>query len=449
MTTPTTEELVCSVFNAAPEIGPGARHAAERLILDFLGVAIAGASTIEGRTIVDVLSKSEPAGTIGVPVDHHRFSPAMAALISGTMGYSIGLTDTHARSITHPGPSVVPAALAVGQDVGATPEDILKAITLGVEVITRIGAAVNPSHRARGFHPTATCNHFGVALATSYLLKSDVEHTLWALGIAGSTAGGLYEFRQSGNMLMALHGGWPALAGIYAGRLAAGGFSGPSTVLEGPEGFLRAFADHTQPESLVSAVGHPWAIEEISMRPYNACRYAHAAIDALGKIQQEHAVSSEEIDQLVIWTHRTAVDQETVPNTLVSARLCTAFNVALTIVHGPRLTEVGQRDLDDPAVRQIMGRIEIAEDPVLTRMFPEKWPCRVEVKVRSGRTYECQVDVPKGDPENPLNDDELDDKFTQLVEPTVGTAKAGHLLNMLHSFNKIHMPELWLATQPI
>lgn len=450
MTTPATENLVRSLLAESGDLPDSAKHAARRLVLDFLGIAIAGAGTAEGRTVADVMARTEPAGECGVPVDPRRFSPATAALVFGTMGYAIGLTDTHSRSITHPGPSVVPGVLAVGQTVGATADQMLTAIALGVEAIARIGAAVNPSHRARGFHPTATCNHFGVALATSYLLGSDLEHTLWSLGIAGSMAGGLYEFRQSGNMLMALHGGWPAHGGILAGQLAAGGFSGPTTVLEGPEGFLRGFADETHPEALVRTPGEQWLVEDLSMRPYCACRYAHAAIDALGQIRQQSPVPTDQIERMLVWTHRTAVDQETEPTTLVSARLCTAFNVALAAVHGPRLVEVQPADLVDPEVQQVMARTEIREDPALTAMFPDKWSCRVELTMADGSTYERQVDVPKGDPANPLTDHELDDKFTRLVQPTLGVERTAEVLSMARAFdgNGKDLAELWAATVP-
>lgn len=447
-TAASTAGLVASLLDEPTELPQSAAEAARRLVLDFLGVAIAGARTDEGQTVARAVVDMEPAGECGVPVVGRCFSPATAALICGTMGYSIGLTDTHASSITHPGPSVIPAVLAVGQATGADGEQMLHAITLGVEAIARIGAAVNPSHRARGFHPTATCNHFGVALATSVLLGSDLERTLWSLGIAGSMAGGLYEFRQSGSMLMALHGGWPAHGGIHAGYLAATGFSGPDTVLEGPEGFLRAFADETRPEALTRDPGETWLIEDLSMRPYCACRYAHAGIDALGQIRASTPVATADIEALTVWTHRTAVEQETEPTTLVSARLCTAFNMALAVVHGPRLAEVEPEDLVDPELLAVMERIDVREDPALTAMFPEKWSCRVEIRTRAGETLERQVDVPKGDPANPMTDVELEDKFTRLSEPVLGQRQSGRIVALVREFERIDLSELWSAATP-
>ncbi|PJJ55602.1 MmgE/PrpD family protein [Compostimonas suwonensis] len=428
--TPTTRALLEKVTAIADEADAAALHTTRGLVLDVLGVAVAGASTREGTTILATMAALGRAGDCDVPVSGRRFDAATAGLISGTMAYSIGLTDTHGESITHPGPSVVPAALAVGQAVGASDDAILRAIIAGVETIVRIGAVVNPSHRARGFHATASCNPFGVAVAASRLLGLHTERTLWAMGIVGSMAGGLYEFRNEGAMLMALHGGWPVESGITAALLARSSFTGPTTVLEGPEGFFRGFADEIRPWKLLEdpASGRI-GVEELSLRPYNACRYAHAAIDALEQINREHGgrLDPESVEEMTVWTHLTAVEQEAEPTTLVSARLSTCFNVALAVVHGPRLDEVTDDDLHDPRIVGLLPRIVVREDPELTAIFPAKWACRVDVLLSSGERYDVRVDVPKGDPDNPLTPTELDDKFRRLAAGTVGEQTARDL----------------------
>jgi 2-methylcitrate dehydratase PrpD len=233
-------------------------------------------------------------------------------------------------------------------------------------------------------------------------------------------AGGLYEFRHEGSMLMALHGGWPASSGVTAAYLGNGGFTGPSTVLEGPEGFFRAFADTTRPELLLGGDGK-FGVEEMSLRPYCACRYAHAGIDALGSIWRRHGrTDPEQISKVTVWTHRTAVDQETEPTSAVGARLSTRFNMAHAIVYGPRLTEIGPDDLTDSAVGAVSDVTAIREDPALSAMFPERWACRVAIELRDGTVYEEQVDTPKGEPANPLTPAEVESKFRRLAVPVLG-----------------------------
>jgi 2-methylcitrate dehydratase PrpD len=424
----TTEALVHRLTEQSKDISAAATAAAVTLTLDFLGVAVAGSRTREGRTVLRTMEGLGRTGPAPVPVSARRFDAPTAALVTGTMGYSIGLTDTHAQSITHAGPSVIPAALSVGVQAGASGGQVLDAIVLGCEAVVRIGAVVNPSHRARGFHPTATCNVFGAAVAACHLLGSDERTTRWALGLAGSMSGGLYEFRNEGSMLMALHAGWPASSGIIAAYLAADGFTGPQTVLEGSEGFFRAFADVTSPELLLGSGSSGYGVEEISLRPYCACRYAHAGIDALQQIWAESGrVEPADVEHMIVYTHHTAVAQETEPNSVVGARLSTRFNLALALVRGPRMSEVEESDLVDAQVLAAAARVSVVEDPTLTAMFPAKWACRVELLLRDGRRLVRQVDVPKGEPENPLSADEISAKFHQLADPVLGPAGAGQL----------------------
>jgi 2-methylcitrate dehydratase PrpD len=423
----TTGALVDVLGERAAQIGERQLAAAARLVLDVLGVAVAGSRTPEAQVLACMLARTGRCGDVAVPASAERYDVAAAALAGGTAAYSIGLTDTHAQSITHPGPSIVAAALALGQLTGAAGEQLLRAIVLGCEAVVRIGAVVNPSHRSRGFHPTATCNPFGAAVAAGTLLGLEREQLLWALGIAGSSSGGLYEFRQEGAMLMSLHGGLPAAAGVNAAALAAEGFTGPTSVLEGPEGFFRAFADEIRPEQLIPGDGS-FAIEQLSLRPYCACRYAHAAIDALQTITREHgALEPERVRKLTVFTHRTAVEQETDPVSVVGARLSTRFNLALALVHGPRLSEVTPEDLRDARTLRVLDRVDVVEDPELTALFPAHWACRTRVERDDGQVLEHRVDSPLGEPDNPMSEQQVRQKFTRLGEPVLGAAATAAL----------------------
>lgn len=419
----TTLGLLEEVEQLALAVDDRTVEAARVLAEDFLGVAVAGSRSPEGETILRYARGQKRSGHCSVAGHRETFDPATAALITGTSGYAIGLTDTHTGSITHPGPSIVPAALAIAQETGASGRDFLTAVVLGCEVVVRIGSVVNPSHRARGYHPTATCNVFGSAVAAGHLLGLNRTQLANALGIAGSMSGGIYEFRHEGSMLMAFHGGWPAHNGVTAAYLARDGFTGPTTVLEGPEGFFRAFSDSARPDLLAVDFGHP-GILDVGLRPYNACRYGHSGVDALADIARRATIDPADVERLVVWTHKTAVDQETEPTTVIGARLSTKFTVAYALVHGPKVDEVTATDLTDPAVVAMIDRTEVLEDPELTAIFPEKWACRVQVVLKDGSVHEAQVDIPKGEPGNPMTELERQAKFRRLVEPVLGIERS-------------------------
>ena len=431
--TATTMALFDELFELSGRIGNDSIAAAQLLAEDFLGVAVAGSQKPEGKIIYGYVTDSGRTGPCNVACRPETFDAASAALVVGTSGYSIGLTDTHSRSITHPGPSIVPVALAVSQITGASGADMLRAIVLGCEPVVRIGAVVNPSHRARGYHPKATCNVFGAAIAAGNLLSLDNDKLANALGLAGSMSGGLYEFRHEGSMLMAFHSGWPAHNWIVVAQLAAKGFTGPSTVLEGPEGFLRAFSDEIHPELLSVNVDRP-GIQKIGLRPYNACRYGHSGIDALRLIARKSGpINPDDVAHVTVATHRTAVEQETEATSVVGARLSTKFTVAYAIAHGPKLSEVDDADLSDLTVKALIDLTDVVEDPQLTAAFPEKWACRVTVRLTDGSTFEEQVDVPKGEQENPMTSDEVSEKFHRLTDPVLGKDKARALENEFHT----------------
>ncbi len=430
---PTTMSLLEQLDELASRVPDAAAAAAATLATDFMGVAVAGSRTPEGRVIYDYATTLPRPGACNVAAHPDNFDAATAALVTGTSGYAIGLTDTHARSITHSGPSIIPAALAVAQMVDASGRDFLDAVVLGCETVVRIGSVVNPSHRARGYHPTATCNVFGAAVAAAKLLGLDREQTANALGIAGSMSGGIYEFRHEGSMLMAFHAGWPAHNGIVAALLAQRGFTGPHTVLEGPEGFFRAFSDEIHPELLAVNLESPGVLE-IGLRPYNACRYGHSGVDAVLTVVAKHgALDASSVRHVTVATHSTAVAQESEPNTVVGARLSTAFTVAYALAHGPKIDEVHDSDLNDPVVRQLIERTEVIEDPELTAIFPEKWACRVTVELDDGTIYEERVDVPKGEPENPMSPADVSRKFHTLVDPVLGRDRADALEAEFHA----------------
>jgi 2-methylcitrate dehydratase PrpD len=436
-----TVDLVDYLLATDANPSPRSAAAARSLVLDVLGVAAAGAMTDEGRTVLAAMRRLGRAGSgnCSVPATTDTFDAATSALLTGTMAYSIGLTDTHAESITHPGPSIVPAALAAGQSAGASDERVLAAIVMGVEAVVRIGTVVNPSHRARGFHPTGTCNVFGAAVAATYALGGSRGDILCALGISGSLSSGIYEFRNEGSMVMALHGGWPSGSGVTAAFLATSGFTGPSTIIEGPEGFVRAFSDVSGEVRILPAGPARPGIEELSMRPYCACRYAHAAIDALERIRAgQRSFDADEIAKITVWTHKTAVDQECEPTTLVSARLSSRFTVAQSAIRGPQLTEISAADLRDPQIAGVYERVEILEDPELTALFPRIWACRVELLTTDGARYVEYVDAPKGDPSNPLTDDEIREKFDRLAVPSIGPAAARTVADVILGADPSH-----------
>src|SRR5215472_2932951 len=200
---------------------------AKECIIDTVAAAICGSTLPWSRILGRGSAVQAPA----------------AALTNGALGHAFELDSlTRPGAGAHPGATVLPPALAVAQQVGASGKALIAAVVAGNEVMIRIGRATGHTNEARGFHAPGTTGPFGAAVACGLLLGLDERAMTNAIGIAGSLAGGLLEFaRGDGGMVKRLHLGRASEAGVLAASLAAGGFEAPRTVIEGRFGFLRVF----------------------------------------------------------------------------------------------------------------------------------------------------------------------------------------------------------------
>lgn len=211
-----------------------------------------------------------------------------AALANGAFSHALDMDDLHNASIIHLGTVVVPAALAVAEQIGASGKQLITAIAAGYEIGARVGEAVNPDSYFF-WHTTGTAGTFGAAAAAAKLLTLDAEQTAHCLGSAGSQAAGLWEFLQEGAMSKTLHAGKAAFNGIFAAFLAKEGFTGATKILEGEKGFCLAMTSKAKLNKLTEGLGQgKYKIDENAFKPYAACKHCHASINAVQLIGRDY-----------------------------------------------------------------------------------------------------------------------------------------------------------------
>jgi 2-methylcitrate dehydratase PrpD len=257
---------------------PADRAAAQALIQDWLGCAVAGLATPVGRIFLD---HARAVGQGACTALGHGGVPAeAAALVNGALSHIVEMDDVERASVLHPGTVVIPAALAAAEQAGARGTALLDAVIAGFEVMIRIGAAVGTRHYEH-FHNTATCGPFGAAAAAGLLLGLDAPRLTDALGNAGTLAAGLWQFNLDGALTKPLHAGRAAATGVLAAQLAACGLTGATHILEGPRGFFAALAPQGDPQRVLTGLGGgPLAVHAVSLKPHASCRHTHAPIDA-------------------------------------------------------------------------------------------------------------------------------------------------------------------------
>ena len=421
-----TRELVDFVWNLDTDRLPAEVIDRVRyLLLDFLGVALRGSQTDSARSVARMVEHSGSAGPCTVLGTALKTAPGAAALANGTSGHSIELDDTHQAGSIHLGVVMYPVAIALSEYLpGVDFSRFAAAVVAGYETAARLGTAVQPKdHYELGFHPTATCGVFGAAVTASKLLRLTEEQMLSAFGIAGSMAAGSLEFLADGAWTKRLHPGLAAQNGIQAALLAAEGFHGPATILEGRDGFFKGYSRKAKPELVTKGLGESFEILRTAVKPHACCRYMQTPIDALIELARKHDIrpgSVKQIEVAVLEAGWPLVAEPRArkyrPEGIVDAQFSMPFGAAVAIRdRSAGLNEFTEKAMRSDDLRKLMDRVVLVKDAHIEENFPDEWNSRVTVHLQNGEQYENYVRYPKGDPENPLTWDELAAKFRSLA----------------------------------
>lgn len=416
--------------------------------LDWLGSAARGGLERPAQMAAAVLrgQGGSPQSTL---LPHaEKTSCLNAALGNGIASHIVELDDVHRRSIVHAGAAVIPAALAAAEMVHANGRRFIEALVAGYETAIRLGEAVSPSHYFY-WHNTGTCGTFGSCAAAAKLLGLDSRQIIWALGNAGTQAAGLWEFLSDGAMSKHLHPGKAAFNGLLSALLAREGFTGAGAVIEGEKGFCRAMAPAFDLSRITEALGNPpYKIQENSFKIHASCRHTHPAVDLALDLVARHEIDGGEVLSVSVRTYRTALNitSNSAPKTVFDAKFSLPFCVALALKRGScGLRDFSEENLWDPEVRDLMSRVHLEVDDELDRAHPAKWGAAVEIETRSGRSCSGRTDFPRGDPENPVDDDLLVSKFRLLALESWGEERVNALCRAVMRLEKVEDLALLLS----
>ena len=395
--------------------------AAANCVIDTLGAIAYGAEQSWSRAAARHALATGGGGACTVVGWDEGASPAMAAFANGTAAHAFELDDVHEEAVNHPGAVVVPTALAVAEETGASGLAFLEAVVVGYEAMGRAGLAVGPlSHMLAGFHPTSMSGVFGAAAAAAHLHGFDAARLNDAFGIAASLASGTMEFAASGGMAKRIHAGRAAEGGIMAASLAADGFEGARDGLAGTYGFCRVFTGDPRPELLVRELGERWMIDEITVKPYAACSDVHAMIQATAELVAAHRIVAEQIDRISVHGPTKAAELNDMDGTtsVMAAQYSARFNIAAAVLADPADPGTYHPDrMADPALAALQAKVATTvPDPAFDATYAWKQGARVEITITDGRVLERTVHGQRGSMHDPLSDAEIERKFQVLTE---------------------------------
>ena len=417
----------------AEELSAQVRERVRYLLLDHLAVALRGSLLPSSQAAYDMLHSMMAIGNTGTGTSTifgrvEKAEASWAAFANGIAAHGLEMDDVENASSLHPGVVVMPAALALAEQLGSAPADFYASVVAGYEVTLRVGAALNPaSAYERGFHPTAVCGALGAAAASARLLGLSSEQTNSALGIAGSMAAGSMAYLHDGAWTKRLHPGWACHAGITAARLAASGFSGPVDILEGRYGFLHAYSSDSDVQQLERKPGDELAIMRVSLKPYACCRYMHGPIDCIFEMMHRHQPDPQHIARIecgVLSGGRgliaDPIEQKRQASNIVDAQFSMPFGAAIAILtRKAGLAVFSDEWIQHAAVRELMQKVDCYSSPELDEHYPAEWWASASITMDDGRQYNSQVRYALGDPHNPLSWEQLEARFHELVAPVI------------------------------
>jgi len=390
-------------------LSPEVAHHARRAVIDWHAALYAG-SVMPPATLLEKAFVDK--------------SPRTTALINGTAAHTAEVDDIFRDGIYHPGAPTIAAVHALGMER----KNFLRAVVVGYEISTRIGAAMGRAHY-RYWHNTGTIGCFGAAAACAEALGLERGRFAHALATVATFAAALQQAFRMDSMSKPLHAGRAAEAGVEAALMAREGVTGSLDILEGEAGFGRAMGDNPDWERAFATLGREFNVTRMTFKNHSCCGHTFAAIDGALALQKRLGVAARDIERVEVATYRAGLDvaHYESPQTPAEARFSMKYVVATALTHGNvRLAAFSEDRIQDRGTRDLMSRIHVSLAPDLDAAFPSQRAARVTI---NGQQWLQPTRV--GDPDAPLSDAQLEDKYRELAAPVIGESEAGKLLERL------------------
>lgn len=423
-------------------VTPGLRAMVSRVLRDQFGSQVGNSRlpwSKQARAAVDAHHVPGRSRVIG---SMQTMSAMDAAFINATYAHGFEYDEGHRPSNSHPGSCAVATAFAIGEEVGATLEEVVAAVLMGYEVYARIGVLAAPDLMRRGFHPASALAAFGAAAVAAKLRGFDAETTLHALAIAASHASGIAEYSATGGSVKRVHPGIGVRGGMQAAQLAQAGITGPRAFLSGVKGFYRTLLQRGAADDAAERFG-PAARFEITrggFKRYCCCGANHASIDILAG----YAPRLSEIEDVTLRIPSlcntmvgTVNGNVYTPSNIEQVQFSLPAQAAFALLgHGngykAHLDYLEGR-IDMERVRATARRVKLSEAPEFDRAYPGKFVTEATVRFVDGSAETRFVENSVGTPDNPMDEAAHDEKFIELTCEVLGPARAATLLRTLHA----------------
>jgi 2-methylcitrate dehydratase PrpD len=419
---------------------------AKQHILDTLAAMISGSGLPPGRAALNFIHTYGGGKEVATVVASDVIcGPIEAALTNGVLAHADETDDSHGPSRSHPGVSIVPAALAAGEQFGNSGTQVLRAVTLGYDVGTRITMSMGgPAYQAATHRSThGTVAVFGAGAAACCAASLDAQQVRFLLDYSAQQVSGIGAWaRDAAHMEKGfLFGGKPASGAVTAVMLIRSGFTGVDDVFSGPDNFFEAYAPRengvikADPSQLIDKLGERYEITRTNIKKWTVGSPIQAPLDALTSFFKQRSFTADDVQKVVV---RLASDEASTVSNREMPDICLQHMVAIMLLDKTvTFASVHERArMQDPAVLRQRAKVEVVSDPRIDARRPRR-EAIVEVTFTDGTQLTQWVRDVRGTAENPMTRDEVIAKARELITPVLGAAKCSTLIEKVFSLENV------------
>lgn len=393
---------------------------AKSTLIDYFAVTLAGSKASHDNHLTCLTAVNESGDSVIMGLDI-RSNMQTAALLNGMSAHVLELDDGHRRGAIHVGATIYSALLAVAEHENLSSEDFFYGAIIGYEATIRLACAIQPGNKLRGYHATGTCGTVGAALGIAAAMGQDFEQMKSTLSAAVTSAAGVLEMQEDGSDLKPYNVGRAAMDAVAAAYIGKARFKAPNDALGGKRGFLKVMTDEPHTEYLTDFDRNaPLAITQIYQKIYASCRHTHPAIEAALFLRKEHPeiANPNNMKSVRVETYKLAVAGHDHTDILgiSSAKMSMPFSVALALsVDSAGMGDFSAENVSSENILSLTRKVSVVENKELSNLVPDKRASILYIELTDGSVLSHRVDYPKGEPENPLTDEEVKDKFFTLA----------------------------------
>ena len=408
-------------------------------LIDTLAAMISGSELPPGQAAQRYIREHAGKGGITVVASALTAAPLDAALANGVMAHADETDDSHNESRSHPGCAVVPAALALGEEFVVDGASLLRAVTLGYDIGTRLvmamGGAAFSYDSSLATHSIA--GTFGATAAAACAAALDARQMRWALDYAAQQSSGIVAWRRDTDHIEKafVFAGMPARNGVTSALVVKSGWNGVDDIFSGPDNFFAAYAPKAQPDRLVEKLGERYEIAQTDIKKWTVGSPIQGPLDAIEAIRKETPFEADQVKRVTVRlapSVATVVDNRDIPD------ICLQHMVAVMLLDKTVSFHAAhdKSRMQDAAVLRQRAKVNLVRDEELAKLLPSRETV-VEIELSSGAKPSERVSAVRGTPRNPMTKDEVVEKASDLITPVLGRDASNRLIEIVFSIETV------------